>query len=327
MKKYIVSEQQPNGDFYVTQPLRVKSGDYTVAAYRALLTQTNTLSATDIDGFYGAFIPGETYTIEAYQEGDNFSNIANVVSGNINESGCIFEATGERPWNWTEGSQLASSGSLVVHVIESELDYSLEWSQLEPGIYNAKNSDTNYLYRSFPKRNVVINTNKGAGPGGEPSPNIEVFGAVMSVDELDDSIGLFVYDRAEEAYVEGAYYTPIEILIKQYVSDIIDTYSVSIGPKFPFTSPGLAIGSGPNTSEWYQVAQYNCDDDSEVENASELIDRFNNDDVISQLGTFSINNNGDIYLEAIRSIKEQFSPNGVLSFGAVGEEDRPPPKE
>ena len=321
MKRYIVSEQQPNGDFYLAQTLRVKSGDYTVAAYRALLTQTNTLGATGIEGFYGAFIPGETYTIEAFVYSDDFSNIANVISGNINESGCVFEATGEIPFRWDQGSQLASSGNLVVHVIESELDYSLEWAQLEPGIYNARNS--NSIYRSFPRRNVVINTSNGSGPGGEPSPNIEVFGAVTSVDELDDSIGLIVYDRVAEAPVEGAlYYTPIEILIKQYVSDEIDTYSVTIGPKsgFPFTSPGLSIRTGPTTSQWYPIAQYNCDDDSEVENASELIDRFNADDVISQLGTFSVNSNDDIYLESLRSIKKQFSPNGVLSFEAVGVE-------
>ena len=47
----------------------------------------------------GNLIIGETYEITDYM-GDDFSNVAAVVSGTINETGCVFIATGQTPTSW-----------------------------------------------------------------------------------------------------------------------------------------------------------------------------------------------------------------------------------
>ena len=45
----------------------------------------------------GDLVIGETYEITNYQGSDNFSNVADVISGVINTNGCIFIATGTTP--------------------------------------------------------------------------------------------------------------------------------------------------------------------------------------------------------------------------------------
>ena len=54
----------------------------------------------------GDLVIGETYEITNYQGSDNFSNVADVISGVINTNGCIFIATGTTPTEWSSNSEL-----------------------------------------------------------------------------------------------------------------------------------------------------------------------------------------------------------------------------
>jgi len=55
--------------------------------------------------YSGLLKVGEIYHLTDYQ-GDDFSNVAYIISGIIDETGCIFVATGTTPTNWTNGSEL-----------------------------------------------------------------------------------------------------------------------------------------------------------------------------------------------------------------------------
>lgn len=76
-------------------------------------------------------IIGEVYTIASYEVGDDFSNIANVISGTINTNGCIFRATGTTPAVWTEGSLLDGSGSPIPTILENTTIGIPAWFQSE----------------------------------------------------------------------------------------------------------------------------------------------------------------------------------------------------
>ena len=83
--KYIVDNvpnQTINGDVTINGNLSV-TGVTTgsLATYKALLTQLGVQSGTDLGDFNGGLIIGETYEILNYQSGDDFSNIANALSG------------------------------------------------------------------------------------------------------------------------------------------------------------------------------------------------------------------------------------------------------
>lgn len=54
----------------------------------------------------GSLVLGETYEIVDYLSDDDFSNVADVISGVINTNGCIFVATGTEPTNWSNTSTL-----------------------------------------------------------------------------------------------------------------------------------------------------------------------------------------------------------------------------
>ena len=54
----------------------------------------------------GDLVIGETYEITNYQGSDDFSNVADVISGDINTNGCIFIATGTTPTEWSSNSEL-----------------------------------------------------------------------------------------------------------------------------------------------------------------------------------------------------------------------------
>ena len=83
--KYIVDNvpnQTINGDITINGNLSV-TGVTTgsLATYKALLTQLGVQSGSDLGDFNGGLIIGETYEILNYQSGDDFSNIANALSG------------------------------------------------------------------------------------------------------------------------------------------------------------------------------------------------------------------------------------------------------
>ena len=54
----------------------------------------------------GDLVIDETYEITNYQGSDDFSNVADVISGVINTNGCIFIATGTTPTEWSSNSTL-----------------------------------------------------------------------------------------------------------------------------------------------------------------------------------------------------------------------------
>ena len=56
--------------------------------YKALLTQTGIVTGTSLNNFGRKLIVGEIYTITNYSDGDDFSNIANVIGGVINTTNC-----------------------------------------------------------------------------------------------------------------------------------------------------------------------------------------------------------------------------------------------
>lgn len=58
----------------------------------------------------GSLVVGRVYKITNYVAGDNFSNVATVISGTINTTNCDFIATGTTPTNWSNGSSIVYGG-------------------------------------------------------------------------------------------------------------------------------------------------------------------------------------------------------------------------
>ena len=93
----------------------------------ALLTQTGPVTFTSSTNSDGGLILNEIYTIDSYVSGDDFSNIAQVLSGVINTTNCVFKVTGNTntenfyPTTW-DGSELTSQGDMVVTVLENSLN-------------------------------------------------------------------------------------------------------------------------------------------------------------------------------------------------------------
>lgn len=97
-----------------------------VKKWSALLTQTGPIVFTSSTESTGGLILNEIYTINNYVSGDDFSNIAEVISGVINTSNCVFKVVGNPnesyfyPSVW-EASELESQGGMVVTVLENTL--------------------------------------------------------------------------------------------------------------------------------------------------------------------------------------------------------------
>lgn len=97
-----------------------------VKKWTALLTQTGPITLTSSTQSTGGLILNEIYTINTYVPGDDFSNIAQVLSGVINTPNCVFKVTGSTkesyfyPSSWN-GSQLTSQGEMVVTILENTL--------------------------------------------------------------------------------------------------------------------------------------------------------------------------------------------------------------
>lgn len=99
--------------------------------YRALMTHTGPLLFFgDADIPEGGFILDEIYTIEDYFPGDDFSNVAEVLDGVINETGCVFRVTGDTSMieivanNWV-GSIVSSLGNVILNVLENTLGFNI----------------------------------------------------------------------------------------------------------------------------------------------------------------------------------------------------------
>jgi len=185
--------------------------------YRALVTHTGPLTFFgDTDTPLGGFILGETYTIEDYFAGDDFSNIAEVLDGVINDTGCVFKVTGSTSTleiladTWI-GSVLTSSGNVIMNVIENTLGFNLVPDY--PGI----GIDGVYLFFSDSPTEDIFNPKKSSFTIGTTVPygfssNLPLF--MASIDPLFFTPFLYVIDVQTFSSANFMLYnTPIEIKI------------------------------------------------------------------------------------------------------------------
>jgi hypothetical protein len=315
--KYIINSgtQSINGSLEINGTLKSNS----TGVYRALLTQTGQIIGNNLEDFNGGLIVGETYTITSYVDGDDFSNIGDLVVstyGTINATNSVFIATGQIPENYSNSSELTSDGGLIVDVLENTLGYDLDWQQ-NPfegfGYYVAVNSLTGPVYNCFPRDKTEIITKfkysfLGAEVGLPPfiTPNI------ISFDSKDDIIIINVVD------VNGGpgfpsddllYYTPIEIKINQDTDTTpIEIYG-EVMEGFPFSDAYIsliAFGTG--------IQNVYCDNTNTVNNMTELLTLLNND-INNVYGlVYSEGGPGGIKLITPTNIKNQFCSNGTLTF-------------
>jgi hypothetical protein len=312
--KYIVnnlSGQTINGNITINGNLSV-TGVTTgsLATYKALLTQIGSQTGTtlnDFGGFNDGFIIGETYTIVTYVSGDSFSNIANVTSGVIDTTGCVFIATGETPTNWDNGSTLVSSGNLAVTVLENNLGFDIEWIEDFTGIYIAFNSITGPLYNTFNRNTTFVLSGNVVIPFFGPT-TIDTFVLPYTVIEKDDSILLAVFDvSVPEPVSNSLYYFPIDIQIKQGTDTTPIVINGTVETSFPITLTSIALFCNGN----FIQSLYG---DGTVNDMSELITYLNSEPDMSYLGTYSDAGDGFVNLEMSTNLVNQFCSNGTLTF-------------
>lgn len=313
MTKYIVdnvTNQTIKGNLRIDGNLKISDGTYSVATYKALLTQTATFSGQNITSFNAGLIIGETYTITDYVAGDDFSNIADVVSGVINETGCQFIATGELPNIWTNSSTIESAGNLVVHVLENNLGFDINWyDDFIPGVYFGFNASTGPIFNSFPRTQVSVMTSNTSLGVGAPS-QFTLYGFTGGFATKDELIAIIPYDfNMSSNLVDSLYYTPVEISFKQSLdmTPILVTGSVESSFPFGYTTVDLFAGTS-------NVESFSADNTTTVNNINELVTLLNNDPVTNYLGTFEYDGEGNILLTIPTNLKNQFSPNNTLTF-------------
>lgn len=312
--KYIVNNltgQTISGDLTIEGNLNV-NGVITnnLPSYKALLTQTGVIVGTNISVFNYSLIIGETYTISNYVASDDFSNVANVVSGNINETGCVFIATGNTPSVWNNGSELTSSGNLVVDVLENNLGFNIFWyDDFAPGIYIAFNSITGPIYNSFDRTKTMVTTQGTFYFNSPPLPYINYYSQPGSFLEKDDAVVLIVWDSDGYLGVSDIlYYTPIEIKIKQDNDTTPIVINGSIIPSFPFSYASIdLICNG-------QFIENFVGNNVTVNNMTELITELNTNEATSYLGTYSDDGMGGVLLTIPTNKANQFCSGGLLSF-------------
>ena len=310
--KYIVdnlSGQTINGDVTINGNLivtGVTTGN--LATYKALLTDLGSQTGTTLNDFNDGFIIGDTYTIYTYVSGDSFSNIANVTSGVIDTTGCVFIATGETPTNWDNGSTLVSSGNLVVTVLENNLGFDIEWIEdfMSPGFYVGFNSITGPLYNTFNRNSTFIQSGN-AIPFFGPAL-INTFILTYNFNEKDDSIVLAVFDLSGPTPVsDSLYYYPVEIQILQDLDTTPIVISGTVESSFPINYTSIDLRCNGN----YIQTLYG---DGTVNDMSELIIYLNSEPNISYLGTYSDDGDGGVLLEMPVNLVNQFCSNGTLTF-------------
>lgn len=313
--KYIVNNvtgQTITGDLTINGNVTItgSSNSNSIATYRALLTQTGPITGTTISDFSYALIKGETYTITSYVVGDDFSNIANVQNGNINETGCVFIATGETPTIFLNGSQLVSNGALVVDVLENSLGYSIIWSW-NPyggyGYYIAFNDDFGPMYNNVFPRNSVEVTAQLKIPFDWGAPKLLIFSGPTNFMGKDNVISLQVFDFDINDIVDNAlYYTPVEIKIKQDNTPVI--ISGNVVTSYPINNVSINLFCDGNLTETYYTSV------DGINNITELVNTLNTQSETNFLGVYSNNGQGGIQLTMKKYLKDIFCQDGTLTF-------------
>jgi len=100
--------------------------------YDATLTQSGDGSTTATSG---TLVVGKRYAITTFVAGDDFANVATVISGTINTTGCEFLATGTTPTVWTNGSTLTDTSAPVATVGQNNIGQTMTWAYVSPGVY------------------------------------------------------------------------------------------------------------------------------------------------------------------------------------------------
>jgi hypothetical protein len=315
-KKYI-ADNVPNQT--ITGQLKIEGGltvadpsNNTIATYRAIFNQTGVITGTNINDFNGGLIIGERYTIIKYLAGDDFSNIAEVESGNINEDGCIFVATGQIPAIWSNNTELSSEGNLVVQVLENSLGYDISWfSFVGPGTYIGFRDNLTYSYVSntFPKNKLQMFSQINSFNLYGASRLLQTVGGSGTLNEVDDVIFLGVYDWTNDIPAQDSlYYTPVEIKIKQDLNTTPILLNGSVESKYPFSNVSVNLFSGGDViGTVYSQGQL-------VSNLEELVSFLNTDPATSYLGTYSSDIDGNIFLSMPTNLKDQTSPDNTLTF-------------
>jgi len=315
--KYIVnnvSGQTITGDLTIQGSL-VVTGTSTsnFAKYSALLTQTGNITGNTLSTFNYGLIIGETYTIITYQSGDDFSNIANVQSGVINETGCVFIATGETPRAWLNASELSSSGELVVNVLENDLGFDIEWQQAPfggAGYYIGVNESLGPVINQFPRSRTIMSAGIkypfDGGPFGFPVPIV----GVSSFASKDSAVFVEMF-YIEDLTDNALYYTPVEISIKRdFDTTPIQVYGLN-DSSLPYGNVSVRLYAGSDL-----VATLYNDTYTEVNDLTELVAKLNSDTGTNFIGTYSENEDDrrPITLTMATNLKNQFSPDMTLTF-------------
>lgn len=312
--KYIVNNltgQTISGNLTIEGTLNVNGVTTSnLSSYKALLTQTGVVIGTNISVFNYSLIVGETYTISNYVASDDFSNVANVVSGNTNETGCVFIATGNTPSVWNNGSELTSAGNLVVDVLENNLGFDILWfDDFAPGIYIGFNGVTGPIYNSFDRTKTMVTTQGTIYFNSPPLPFIDYYSQPASFSTKDDSVALFVWDSDNLSGVNNLlYYTPVEIKMKQDTDTTPIVISGTVKDNFPFSFASVNFYCNGN------YVQNFIGDETEVTNLTELISELNNNKETNFLGTYSEDGLGGVLLTIPTNKANQFCYNGSLSF-------------
>lgn len=314
--KYIVnnvSGQTITGDLTINGNVIItgSSNNNGIATYKALLSQTGSITGYGMGDFYSGFIIGETYTINVYQSGDSFSNIANVISGDINTSGCVFIATGETPSNYDFGSELISNGGLVVNVLENTLGYDIEWSfdggGPFAGTYIGFNANTGPLYNTFNRNTTYLNIGPQNFVNG---PTVyQIIGGIGGIGNKDDLFYVGVWDPGIFAPVNDTlFYLPFELTMKQ---DTDTTPVVITGnfPSFPFYNTAFDLNCGINNLQTFYT-----NDGTEINNTTDLVNLLNSNSNTNILGTFSEDGEGGIILTIPTNLRNQLCANDTLTF-------------
>ena len=310
--KYIVnnvSGQTITGDLTINGNLNV-TGVTTgnLASYKVLLTQTGVITGTALVNFNYGLIIGETYTIITGQTGDDFSNIANVQSGVINETGCVFIATGNTPSVWTNSTELSSGGGLIVDVLENNLGYDISWVQFASGTYIGFPNIIGPKYNNFPREitSVLTQVTVSAPPFGQI---IQFFAGSASLTNKDDVLFLGVWDSVSETSVDDKlFYTPYEVSIKQDLDTTPVVISGSVVSSFPFSYASVDLKCGINYIENF------VGDNVTVNDISELIVELNTNTETNYLGTYSDPSDGGVLLTIPTNLVNRFCSNGTLTF-------------
>lgn len=293
-----------NGNLFVTG-----TSTSTLATYKALLSQTGSVTGSTLIDFNNGLIIGETYTITSYFSGDNFSNVANVTSGVINETGCVFIATGQTPTNWDNGSILTSLGNLVVNVVENNLGYDLYWQQAPlggVGYYWAVNSLVGPAANSFPQINTIVTCQTKFPLMGYSTP-FAIWPSVISFFAPDSVIAIdaLVFDTSSQEN-NLLYYNPVQIDILQDMTPVV--FSGSVVSSYPIDNVSVQLlCDGNNIGYWYG----NTDN---ANNITELITILNSDPDTNVLGTYSDAGDGGVLLTMTTHNANLFCNNGIITF-------------